>query len=713
MLEYLRKEVYKLKSELPASNYLNDQEPFLGQIFGADGILASLIPNFEKRPQQIEMAHLVFRSINDGEHLIVEAGTGVGKSLAYLVPAVYWCLTTKNRIVVSTHTVNLQQQLVNKDIPLAAQVFHDSIGSLNYALFKGRSHYLCLRKWNRVYEETLGRLQLVKPTDDELILENILDLINAGTWDGDRDNLPFNVSDNIWSSLCSESNKCMSLKCPFRDSCFYIKQRKRLEECHLIVVNHALFAAHLKVFSDTSGKTSLLPGFDVAVFDEAHHLEEVFRDSLTFELGYNHLKHLADDTLRMLSRQPFLRLVPQETRSRVESTLQECLNALENNLASLDPHVLYLALENSGETRRYTSAKSNRDKCRLTQRNLVDQRLLKSLRNLSDLIGEWTDFDLSDEERFDASALARRYSEIAQTIKTINSLEGDGYSFVYWSEMEQRGRQRNVTLKGAPLEVASYLEETLWSSLHSATLTSATLSTNNSFEYVKNLLGIEGNEAIVGSPFDFGNQACLCVPQDIRGTDPNKAIFEEYIAETILDIVDLVQGRTFVLFTSKKSLQKVSNLTRDRIEEKGYPVLVQNQMPRDALLSEFKKLGNAVLMGLDSFWEGVDVPGEALSCVVITRLPFPVPDHPIMQAREELWREQGLNPFIHYSLPVATLKLKQGFGRLIRSKTDKGAVVILDGRILTKNYGKSILKSLPPATLITNLEDITKFITYQ
>lgn len=693
-----------------------------------------MVAGFEERPQQADMALLVWNSLSGGGHLLVEAGTGVGKSLAYLFPAAYWCMATKKRVIVSTHTVNLQQQLVNKDIPLVARAVENLIGkgTLNFALFKGRSHYLCLRKWKRVYDDILKNLQLFEAKDEEKNLQRLSAIIDEGSWNGDREKLPFHMADSTWSSLCSESDRCMSAKCPFRESCFYHKERKYLENCHLIVVNHALFAAHLKLYQDTAGRTTLLPGYEAVIFDEAHHLEEVFRDSLTFDVGYNHLKRLADDTIRMASRDPISKLLQAGEKQRIESALEHLLSLLHKTLANLDPGVLSGALPgalsggpppagappgalyDSGrpQGRRRSRAYSNfgTDKYRLREPEIIDESIIKSLKEFSTLIAGWSDFDLSDEERFEVHVLARRYLAIASKMENVNVLEGDGDSYVYWSELDKRGRQKHVTLNSSPLEVGSYLKENLWSVLPSAILTSATLSTGGSFEYIKRLLEIEAEEAIVGSPFDYRNQACLCVPGDKRGREPNSPVFDDYVAESVLQIADLVQGRCFILFTSKKALATVSKMTRDKIEEKGYPVLVQGDMSREALLLEFKAKGNAVLMGLDSFWEGVDVPGEALSCVVLAKLPFPVPDDPVMQAREELWKAQGLNPFAHYSLPVTTLKLKQGFGRLIRSKTDRGAVVILDSRIVTKQYGKSILQSLPPARFTADLEDIARSV---
>ena len=696
-----------LKAKVSLSNTPESIRQFFAEAFQQEGIVSSVVAGFEERPHQRDMALLVWDSLSQGKHLLVEAGTGVGKSLAYLLPVVYWCLATKKRAVVSTYTVNLQQQLVNKDIPLVAGIFHDSLGPLNYTLFKGRSHYLCLRKWSRVYDETQRKLQLVEEEDQEKKLREISCKIDEGNWNGDREKLPFHVSNSLWSELCSESNRCMSGKCPFRKSCFYQEQRRYLESCHLIVVNHALFAAHLRVYQDTAGKTLLLPGYEAVIFDEAHHLEGVFRDSMTFNVGYNHIKRLADDTLRFASREPFSKLLPFEERKRMEMALHHLLNLMEINLKSLAPDMLRRSLKTGG---RRAYSYFGRDKYRLREPEIIDNEIARSLRDLSKLIADWTDYNLSDEERFEVNALARRYLGIAGQLESINTLDGDGDSFVYWSEIETRSRQRHITLNSSPLEVGSYLKENLWNSLPSTILTSATLSTGGSFDYIKRLLDIEAEEAIIGSPFDYSHQTCLCVPKDRRGQQPNSPVFDDYVAEMVLKIVDLAQGRTFVLFTSKRALETVSRKTKDRIEEKGYPVLVQGEKSRQALLREFKQSGNAVLMGLDSFWEGVDVPGDALSCVVLAKLPFPVPEDPVMQARETLWKAQGLNPFAHYSLPVTTLKLKQGFGRLIRSKTDRGAVVILDSRIITRAYGKFILKSLPPAKFTTDLDDIARAI---
>jgi ATP-dependent DNA helicase DinG len=623
---------------------------------------------------------------------MVEAGTGVGKSLAYLIPAVLWSCRTTKRLVVSTHTVNLQSQLVSKDIPLVSRMFKESGFNFEYSLFKGRSHYLCLRRWRQAYAEVAQKTALVVANEDERAVEALFDLTSNGTWDGDRDTLPNPVPDRVWSEVCSEGERCMSGKCQFRDACFYQKHRKRLEKCHLIVVNHALFAANLAIRRSTQGQ-GLLPSYESVIFDEAHHLEDVTRDSLGTEISPSRLKRLADDTVRLVSSGAFQKGVTKEGARRLRSALDDFTAALAVMLGRVGP--------------RPTVPGSPKEKSRLRDPDLVGDDAPKWLRDFSGEVSTWEDFDLSDEERFEVQVLKRRYLSLAEDLDSINHLEGDGDSFVYWAEKDEAGRRSQVVLKKFPLEVGSYLQEYLWSTLPAAVLTSATLATGGNFDYLKRMLAVESTaEMILGAPFNYREQACLCVPRDSRTQDVNSPPFNEYVAGKVLEIVDMTSGRAFVLFTNRRSMERVAELVRDKVEEKGYPFLKQGDAPRDALLSEFKERGNAVLFGLDSFWEGVDVPGDALSCVVLAKLPFPVPDDPVMEAREELWKAQGLIPFAHYSLPLATLKLKQGFGRLIRSKTDRGAVVLLDPRIATKPYGRTILKSLPPARLTFDLDDI-------
>ncbi|MGI6643182.1 MAG: ATP-dependent DNA helicase [Bacillota bacterium] len=659
----------------------------MNRAFAADGPISRAIPGFEKRPQQLEMALSVWDSLANGGHLLVEAGTGTGKSLAYIFPLVLWAARTSKRAIISTHTVNLQSQLFGKDIPISARIFGQAGFELSYSIFKGRSHYLCLRRWNQTYSQVQDQSALFTPNAEDKLMMSLADLIDEGDWDGDRDTLPLSIPGRIWGETCSESDRCMSTKCRFRENCYYQKHKRGLEKCHLIVVNHALLVSHLAISHESKGQAGLLPAFDAAVFDEGHHLEDVTRDSLGTEVSESRLRRLADDTVRKASTGELGKAVDRDDVRNLRVALDNLVTALGSGLKGLTIR--------------------GRDKARLLDPGKLDSAIAKNLREIGRSIGEWEDLDLSDEERFEVSALRKRFSLLAGDLESVANLEGSGEDCVYWSEVQETARRASVVVRRSPIEVGPYLREALWDELHSGIVTSATLAVGGTFDYIKKMLCLHNaQELILGSPFKFEEQACLCVPRDSQGRDVNSPDFSDYIGQKVLEIVDLTQGRTFVLFTNSKSLERVASAFRDRIEEKGYPVLKQGDAPRETLLEEFKQHGNAVLFGLDSFWEGVDVPGSALSCVVLTKLPFPVPDDPVMQAREELWKLQGIQPFTYYSLPLTTLKLKQGFGRLIRTKTDRGAVVLLDPRIMMRSYGRVILKSLPPARLSHDIDDI-------
>jgi ATP-dependent DNA helicase DinG len=662
---------------------------FVADALKVGGLFSSLIPGFEERSEQTEMALAVWDSLNNGENLLVEAGTGVGKSLAYILPAALLAFHTKKRAIISTHTVNLQEQLVSKDIPLVAKAFEEFGFNLQYGLMKGRSHYVCLRRLKQASAEVDRQESLWLLSNEEKVLSDILGYINAGKWDGDRDNLSFPISESVWNEISSESGRCMGINCPERETCPYQAKRTSLEKCHLIVVNHALFMSHIALCSDTKGKIRLLPPFDIVIFDEAHHLEECARDALGIEVSQARFKRLADDTVRLSTRNSLGDILSKDEQRHIRALLDNSVSSLGNELRTFEPHGY------------------QEQKLRIRDTNTIDMNFIESVNDFTTILEDWESLDLSDEERFEVSSLRRRFKSLISDLIKIVNLEGDGDSYVYWAEKEGVGRRTAVVVKRAPLEVGPYLAENLWQGLETGILTSATLATNGCMKHARFLLGIEeANELILGSPFNYKEQACFCIPRDSRNLDVNSSYFDEYTARKVIEIIDMTQGRTFVLFTRRKSMESVASMVRDKIESRGFPFLKQGDEPRDVLLTRFKESGNAVLFGLASFWEGVDVPGSALSCVILTKIPFPVFNDPVMKAREELWKSQGLTPFIHYSLPQATLKLKQGFGRLIRTKTDKGAIVLLDSRILYKNYGRSILTSLPPARFTRDLDEI-------
>lgn len=681
----------------PAGLDLSDQDggQFLASAFAAGGLASKVIPDFEERQEQINMALAVWETIGSSGRLLVEAGTGTGKSLAYLLPCAIWSLKARKRAVISTYTVNLQEQLVSKDLPIVRRLLEEAGLSLEYDLLKGRNHYLCIRRWNQAYGETARTTSLVVASHEEKIIESLFDLIEGGDWTGERTALPEPVPDQVWQTVSSDSERCMSSKCPYKDRCFYQNQRKRLEQCNLVVVNHSLLAAHYLVSQETGGQVRIIPQFDCIVVDESHHLEDVTRKSLGAEVSLSRFRRLVDDTVRTASGGTLGASLESKDRKNLRNKLDEIsadLSRILLDISSIIPR--------------------GKDKARQRKPNAIDSSLITRLRSLAREMKDWMDLNLSDEERFEVQALQRRLIALTMDIESVNNLEGDGDSFVYWAESVTGPRKGPVVLKRSPLEVGPYLQEVAWIPLNSAIFTSATLATGGNFDYLKEMLGLEdAREMILGSPFDYENQACLCLPSSGHDGDVNSNAFTEYVASQVLDIVDLTYGRAFILFTNKRSLHTVAELIQDKIEEKGYPVLKQGDAPREILLEEFRSQGKAVLFGLDSFWEGVDVPGDALSCVVLVKLPFPVPDDPVMEAREEIWKSKGLSPFTHYSLPVTALKLKQGFGRLIRTRTDRGAVVLLDPRVLSRSYGKFILKSLPPARITRDLDDVARAVS--
>ncbi len=663
----------------------------LGDAFSAKGLVSRFVPGFEERPEQLRMALSVWKVIQSGGRLLAEAGTGTGKSLAYLLPVLLASSRNGKRAIVSTHTVNLQQQLVKKDIPLVAGMLKELGFEARYAIFKGRSHYLCRRRWDQTFSQIQEKLSLFTPDDTDKAAGALYDRIAGKDWDGDRDSLGFAVPDSLWADVCSEGDRCMSGKCRFKDECFYQAQKKSLEKCHLIVVNHALLLSHLTIQNESKGQTGLLPAFETVILDEAHHIEDVTRSSQGAEISEFRMKRLSDDVIRKTATGDLAKVINKDVVRSIRASLDDLASSLGASLRAIP-----------------LGAK---DKMRLRDPDCLGPAFGKKLRETGASMKDWEELDLSEEERFEVSALRKRIGNLASDLENVNLLEGSADRYVYWVEAQEGHRRRQVTIKRCPLEVGNFLGEALWSAVPCCVLTSATLAVNRTFDYLKGMLGLsDTEEIIVGSPFDFGNQALLCVPRDSRGREVNSPEFSDYIARTVLDVVDLARGRTFVLFTNRRALQRVARQTRDSIEERGYPVQVQGEASREALLAEFREVRNGVLFGLDSFWEGVDVPGEALSCVILTKLPFPVPDDPVMEAREELWKLRGLVPFTYYSLPLATLKLKQGFGRLIRTKTDRGAVVLLDPRILTKSYGKSVLNSLPPARFTDDIDDVARAV---
>ncbi|HEY3283695.1 MAG TPA: ATP-dependent DNA helicase [Armatimonadota bacterium] len=608
------------------------------------------LPGYEPRPQQLLMAERVAQALESGEHAILEAGTGCGKTMAYLLPA----LAAGKRAVVSTGTIALQTQLVEKDLLFIQKHYP---GRFSFALAKGMGNYLCLPK----YLEADRSLPLNDP--NRPVLSQVSERWSGGDWNGDVGALPFKVPPGFWAQELGASwDDCTGSKCSFFEVCPARRARRAAEDADIIVANHALYFTHLAMAE------ALLPPHDLVIFDEAHHLEDVAIRSLAVEIPRWSTRNL------LLKAERRMRGVPTDRR--------DALASADEALASW---VSYQGWRNTRV----------RDAEELTE---LARDYLNALTALSTWIKEapLDDFAALGESPEEAKRFAQGQKEsllmqlwgLVERWTHFADLPEEAEGWVNWLEAD--GGRQYFSLQSASLKVADLLREKLWPH-RPAVLTSATLSVKGSFDFLQERLGLDSAVSeVIDSPFDYTTQALLYLPRGLP--NPNNPEFNRAIVPVIRDLLEHTQGRAFVLFTSYRSLREVAG---DLMEELPFPCKTQEELPRGALLDWFKSTPNAVLFATSSFWEGVDVPGEQLSCVIMDRLPFAHPDDPIVQATVDTLKEEGRDWFNGYTLPKAIISLKQGFGRLIRTKTDKGVVAILDSRLFTKPYGKLVVHSLP------------------
>ncbi len=643
--------------------------------FQPGGALAGLAAGdfeYEARPQQVEMARAVSDALESSRHLVVEAGTGVGKSLAYLVPLLLHAKRSNTRAMVSTHTISLQEQLVGKDLPL----LKDRLGIVfRAALVKGRSNYLCLR-----------RLARARSHQRELFGEGVgEDLERIRAWadhteDGSVQEMRRQPSADAWGAVCAEHGNCMGTKCPERKRCFLLRARAQMQDADLLVANHHLLFSDLALRREGA---SFLPDVAAVVLDEAHTVEDTASEHLGIRLsplGFEHWlrRLLTPDTGKGLLG--YLRAGPAaQTVTRLWDAVAELFHEV--------PRAAGLAARDSQKTVPGPLA--------------VESAVPELLRELSGRLGALIE-ELEDQDEESRSELRHlRGVGVAMGGMLEAFLAQSLPDHVYWIERE--GKRRQPVLHSAPIEVAPILREALFGQIQSVVLTSATLAVGGQLEYCRNRLGA-GDECellCLGSPFDHARQMRLHVATN--APDPkDKEAYAEAVAKGVLRWSLKTHGRAFALFTSDELLKRTAQALRGQLEAAGLTLLAQGEgLGRRTLLETFRKNEGFVLFGLDSFWMGVDVRGDALSNVILTRLPFAVPDHPVVAARLKRIKEKGGDPFKEYSLPEAVLKFRQGFGRLIRSQTDEGIVVVLDSRLLTKWYGRVFLRSLPECPVDT------------
>lgn len=613
-----------------------------------------VIPNYELREQQIEIAMRVERALLHEDHLLAEAGTGTGKSFAYLVPLAPYLAQNGGRAVISTATIALQEQLAAKDIPFLESVLeHD----FQAQLAKGKGNYLCLLR----FEEEPLQISLFQ---DGRLFARLKDWVGM-TQTGDRSELPFEPGD-VWDRI-SPDDTCPGRKCVYYKDCFYVRARNRLKDARVIICNHALFFADLSLRDCCDGQVSLFPEYRIVIFDEAQHVEKTARKAMGAEVSSMRLPVLL-----------------YQLRKREGCNLE----AVQKALALNDQFFARVMTGNGIGAGNF---------------------LLPDDPEIADL---GTDLQKTVEEvidLFDEDCVSEREGALFDCLYRYNGdlreiLVGGDANIVYWVEKSRSSRRLLVTLHATPLDVSGSLTRLLFENetLTSVIMTSATLSICGDFSFLKTAVGCSAAQEIsVASPFDFQEQCLLYLPQGLP--DPRAADFYAQVTPFIKEILRKTKGRAFVLFTSYKGMNEVYDCLADQLPWK---LLKQGSLPKQKLLEAFKEDLHSVLFATASYWEGVDVQGEALSCVILVKLPFAVPDDPIIEAKIGAIERAGGNAFYSYSLPEAVIRLKQGFGRLIRTRQDRGIVAILDPRVKTKRYGRYFLDALPPCREVSSLDDV-------
>ena len=686
--------------------------------FAKDGILAKEIKGFEYREEQEEMAQYIQDAINEDRKIIVEAGTGTGKTLAYLIPSIKWAVTNKKKVIIATNTINLQEQLLLKDIPLAKSIIKDEF---SYVLVKGRNNYVCKRLFN---ELALGKSIDIETFSMEAReqIEYILKWGNK-TKTGDKAELPFEVYPDVWELVQSTTELCLGKKCPYRKECFYMKTRMEKMEADILISNHHVFFADLNVRAETDFDSEylILPRYDMVIFDEAHNVESVARSYFSVEVSKISFTRL----LNRIYQKKNKRKKEKSALIRVEDTVDE------KNLEDSEQYIYLLntlkeeisILQNIGdeyfdEIRKiYETNTEAPIRKSLNNFEMTKSRFLENLREKKDIFqSKLADFlnlmmsfnNVIDGEKdknpevINFNNHLKMFKAYIDSFKFINSFEDDNY--IYWLDINSK--RTNVILTATPLNIAQKLSTVLFDNLDRLVFASATIVVNGNFDYFKKSLGLDEEdciEAIIKSPFDYDEQMSVYIPSDIQDSE-NINAFVSDASKFILNILLKTNGKAFILFTSYTMLNQIYYSISKKLKDKGFEVFLHGDKPRSQIIKEFKEAENPILFGTTSFWEGVDVQGENLSNVIITKLPFLVPTDPVVSAISKKIEEDGGNSFMDFQLPEAIIKFKQGVGRLIRKKTDSGNIFILDNRILKKRYGSLFINALPSQKNIKILE---------
>jgi len=646
------------------------------EIFGKNGLIAKYHREYEFRPGQIKMAAAVLRAFEEKKHLIVEAGTGTGKTLAYLVPAIAAALGQNKRIIISTGTKNLQEQLMEKDIPFLQKIMPKKFTA---AYMKGRSNYACLHR--------------VKKAETQPILESLDEFDSfqkVSRWTresetGDKaelTDLPENLS--YWRDINAKGEACIGQKCAEFENCFITRMRARAEAADIVIVNHHLFFADLNIRGNEYGR--VLPDYAAVIFDEAHLIEDIAADYFGFQVSSFQI----DELVRDVERLPI-----------TDVALNRDLTKLAAKIIGLADQFWARFVQGRSQDGRFPlvpgsfAARTKSGEIEATPLGEAYFNLDNTLEKL-----EATLDNLKDESEIES--VIRRTRQTRFDLDFICTQAEKNY--VYW--LERRGK--GIFLRASPIDVSALLQDKLFDKTETVVMTSATLSSNGKFDFIKNRLGLDNENSdslLAPSSFDYQKQAIVYLPKAMP--DPRTPEFLQHAANEIVKIVNVTKGHAFVLCTSNQSMNALYELVSLRVD---FPCFVQGSMMKTALLDRFKNTSNAILFATSSFWQGVDVRGEQLSCVIIDKLPFAVPTDPIVAARTRFIDENGGKSFFDYSVPQAIITLKQGVGRLIRSATDKGVIAILDPRLRTKGYGRDFLNSLPRMRITAELKDVAQML---
>ncbi len=663
------------------SDFTNEIE----QIFSQTGILSSL-RGFEYRKPQQEMAVLFAQSLEDNSHLIVEGPTGIGKSFAYLVPSVLFAVSEKRKAVVSTCTINLQEQLIKKDIPALQRLLPCEFRP---EILKGRRNYICTRRLNNAL---IRKNNLFVEAEQEQLQEIYSWIQHGGS--GSLQDIPFKIDENVWSQVFAEEGICTSKSCGKESSnCFYQQAKVRLRRADLVILNHYLFFTLFGLYENKSN------GFiftnDFAVFDESHQIEQIAAENISPSVSREQVRFWFHKLYNPRKDKGFL----------LTKNMQGAIRFVKGLISEND--LFFSEIDN------YVTLHQQREKAKGVVRirepinipNRLNPLLLELYSDLRQMISEAQ----SEDEENEIKNYARRINAIRNTINEF--LEQSIDEQVYWMEFSGV-RRKNITMTISPIDMAEFFRNNVWSKDKLAMMTSATLSVNNSLHYFRSSVGADDvNTAIMNSTFDYREQMKIYLTRSVPHPKLNQEptieeiltgdSYRKALKEKILEYVMLTKGGALVLFTNIRVLRNIYEEIKSELVERGIDVYAQGEgLSKTKLLSDFKKNHNSVLFGVDSFWMGVDVPGSSLRNVIITKLPFDVPDHPITEAKIESIERRGGNPFTEFSLPGAILKFKQGAGRLIRNRTDKGIIVVLDSRVITKTYGKFFINSLPECEVI-------------